>query len=71
MSEKAECKTFRLSRRLTVEITVGAGGMVVEWSPGQPVELTAKELRRYRSARHEMLQRLSSWIGGAVVVVEV
>jgi hypothetical protein len=71
MSESAEAKTFRLSRRLKVDITVGAGGMVVEWDPEQPDKLTAKELKRYRAARAEMLSRLSGRIGGAVVVVEL
>jgi len=71
MSEQAESKTFRLSRRLSVEITVGAGGMVVEWHPEMPDKLTAKELRRYRAARHEMLLRLSERTGGAVVCIEL
>ena len=71
MSESAESRVFQLSRRLKVEITVGAGGMVCEWDPEQPDKLTDKELRRYRAARAEMLTRLSSQIGGAVVVVEV
>lgn len=70
MSESAESKTFKLSRRLSVEITVGAGGMVVEWEPEMPEQLTAKELRRYRAARAEMVGRLSARMGGAVVVVE-
>lgn len=71
LSEKAEAKTFRLSRRLSVEITAGAGGMVVEWLPDVPDKLTSKELRRYRAARSEMVNRLADKIGGAVVVVEV
>jgi hypothetical protein len=70
-SEKAETGTFTLSRRLKVEITVGAGGMVCEWDPAQPEKLTAKELRRYRAARQEMLQRLAKSAGGAVVCVEL
>jgi len=71
MSESAEIKTFRLSRRLSVEITVGVAGMVCEWAPAMPDQLTAKELRRYRAARNEILQRLAERIGAAVVLVEV
>ncbi|MDP3949601.1 hypothetical protein [Microbacterium sp.] len=70
MTEAAESKTFRLSRRLCVEITVGAGGMAVEWNPELPERLTPKELRRYRAARHEMLSRLAERVGGTVLVVE-
>lgn len=71
LSEKAEAKTFRLSKRLSVEITAGAGGIVCEWHPELPERLTAKELRRYRQARHEMLTRLAERVGGAVVCVEL
>jgi len=70
-SESAESKTFRLSRRLSVDITVGAAGMTCEWDPELPERLTAKELRLYRVARAEMLKRLAERVGGAVVVVEV
>ena len=69
--EKAESKTFRLSRRLSVEITAGAGGMVVEWDLATPDWLTARELRRYRAARAEMVKRLAGRIGAAVAVVEL
>ena len=58
-SEAAESRTFRLSRRVSVTLTVGLGGLVVEWEPDMPERLTAKELRRYRVARadHDRLQR--------------
>jgi hypothetical protein len=69
--EAAVTKNFRLSRKLSVEITVGPGGMVVEWEPDMPEKLTDKELRRYRAARHEMLGRLADSTGGAVVCVEI
>jgi len=68
-SEAAETKTFRLSKRLSVEITAGPGGFVCEWS-ATPKKLTARELRRYRDARNEMLTRLAERIGGRVLVIE-
>jgi hypothetical protein len=71
MTEAAESKTFRLSRRLSVEITAGAGGLVAEWQPDMPDRLTAKELRRYRAARHEMAARLAERLGRAVVLLEL
>lgn len=70
MSESADRKCFRLSRRLSVEITAGPSGIVVEWCPDVPERLTAKELRRYRQARHEMLTRLADQLGTTVVVVD-
>jgi hypothetical protein len=70
MSEAAERKTFRLSKKLSVEITVGLGGMVCEWIPA-PRRLSPRELRRYRAARSEMLERLSARIGGRVLCMEV
>jgi hypothetical protein len=69
MSEAAESKTFRLSKKLSVEITVGLGGMVCEWIPAQPKNLSPQELRRYRVARDEMLERLSARIGGRVLCI--
>lgn len=70
MGQAGESKTFRLSRRLSVEITVGAGGMTCEWDPELPKRLTGGELRRYRAARAEMVSRLAERLGGAVIVVE-
>lgn len=70
-TESAERKTFRLSKRLAVEITVGAAGMVVEWDPEQPERLTEPELCRYRKARAKMLSRLAEMAGRNVVCVEV
>lgn len=67
--EFATTKTFRLSRRLSVEITAGSAGFSIEWAPGMPNKLTAKELRRYRAARAEMVKRLAERMGGAAVVV--
>ena len=70
-SERAESKTFRLSKRLSVEITVGPGGCACEWDPDVPTHLTAKELRRYRQARDEMVQRLAQMLGcGSALIVE-
>jgi hypothetical protein len=70
MTEAAESRTFRLSRRVSVEMTVGPGGFVVEWTPAMPARLTSKELRRYRAARHEMVSRLAERLGGTVLVVD-
>lgn len=70
-SEAATTKTFRLSKRLTVEITVGPAGMVCEWAPTMPKTLTAAELKAYRLARHEMLEHLAGRLGGGVVCVEL
>lgn len=71
MTDAAERKTFRLSRRVSVELTAGLGGLTAEWIPAMPDELTAKELRRYKQARHELLSRLAERAGGTVLVVEV
>ena len=70
-TDKAAAKTFRLSKRLAVEITVGAGGMTCEWDPAMPAKLTAKELDRYRQGRNEMLRRLAEMVGGNVVMIEI
>ena len=69
-SESAQSKIFRLSRRLEVELTVGAGGMSAEWLPMLPDRLTEKEIRRYRAARQEILGDLAQRLGGSIVVVE-
>ncbi|OGI41829.1 MAG: hypothetical protein A2150_00500 [Candidatus Muproteobacteria bacterium RBG_16_64_11] len=70
-AETAETKTFRLSHRLSVELSVSRIGLSAEWSPDLPVNgLTPGELRRYREARREMLERLAQKLGGAVIVVE-
>ncbi|RRQ22912.1 hypothetical protein D6C00_13900 [Thiohalobacter thiocyanaticus] len=70
-SEAAETRTYRLSHRLTVEITAGPGGMVCEWDPARPERLTGKELKAYRRARQEVLQRLAERTGSNVLVLEM
>ena len=59
---KAESKTFRLSRRLSIEITAGVEGMVVEWDPSIPYELTANESVEYHKAMAEMLAGIAAVI---------
>jgi hypothetical protein len=70
-NEAAQTGTFRLSRRLAVQITAGPGGFVCEWDPAMPERLTAKELRRYRGARLIMVRRLTEATGRRVLVVEL
>ncbi len=69
-AESANTKTFRLSRRLSVEISVSRIGITAEWIPATPVKLTDGELSRYRTARTEMLKKLSEKLGGNIVVIE-
>lgn len=66
LPESAVRKIVRLSKRVSIELTLGSGHMVCEWDPKMPAKLTAKELRRYTVARDEMLARL-----GTVAVVEL
>ena len=68
-SERAFTKTFRLSGRLSIEMTVGPAGYTCEWDPDIPIQLTAREQRRYLRARHEMMRRLAEMLGGTVLVV--
>lgn len=70
-TDRAEAKTFRLSRRLSVEFTVGATGMLCEWDPAPPDALTKKELRAYRAARSQMLARFAEIVGVRVACVEI
>ena len=70
-TEFAESKTFRLSKRLTVEVTVGACGLLCEWTPSLPKRLTGGEMAAYRSARDQMLGRLAVRLGRSYMVVEV
>lgn len=69
-TEFAESKTFRLSKRLTVEVTVGTGGLLCEWTPSLPKRLTGRELVAYRTARDQMLERLAVRLGRSYMVVE-
>jgi hypothetical protein len=58
MSEAADRKTFRLSARLSVEITIGPKSLVCEWDPDLPESMTPAELKAYRMARTEMLAKV-------------
>ena len=68
--QKPANKTFRLSSRLAVEITVGPAGLTVQWDPDMPDKLTDKELRKYRKARNETLADLSGIVGMPITIVE-
>ena len=70
-AESAESRTYRLSPRLSVTFTLGMTAMCCEWDPEQPTALTAVELERYRSARNEMVERLSKRRGINALVVEI
>ena len=39
-------RTVRISSTLTVEMTAGPAGFVVEWAPVRPRHLSAKQCRR-------------------------
>lgn len=52
-------RTRRLSKRLAVEITMSANGVVVEWDPRQPDDLTVREIRRYVQVRDAAAQELA------------
>lgn len=53
----------------TATMTVGPGGMCVEWSPRVP-RFDDKQRDAYRNWRNECLADYSRLIGGSVVVVE-
>jgi hypothetical protein len=71
--EWAVTKTTRLSKRYSVDLTLGPGGFCCEWSPHTPAprSLTGKEVARYRRARDALVAEVSERIGGSVLVVEV
>ena len=71
MSERAETKTYRLSKRLSVEITVGPDGWCCVWEPALPERFTKKETSRYLRARREMLQRLADMTGETFLLADV
>ena len=71
MTTLASTKTVRLSRRLSVTITVSRLGMVCEWSPGMPNKLTPKELARYRVARDAVVSEAAERLGGSALIVEL
>jgi hypothetical protein len=70
MSEKAERKTYRLSKRLSVDITVGPGDWCCQWDPAVPERFTKKEKGRYLRARQEMFQRLADMTGETFLLAD-
>ena len=64
-------KVARVSKRFSVEITVGPGGMVCEWSPTTPTFLTREERRAYRAVRDACISEAAERLGGAALVVEI
>lgn len=71
MSESAETKVFRISHRCSVEITIGMGGMTVEWIPKMPNKLTEKEKNNYYAARDSLINKFAQKTGKQIIVVNV
>jgi hypothetical protein len=68
---QVEIKTFRLSNRLSVTLSVSRAGITAEWHPDLPSKgLTRSEVKHYRRARDEMLPRLAQQLGGVVVLID-
>jgi hypothetical protein len=70
-SEAAETKTFKLSERLTVDITINRDNLLMEWVPDIPAHLTRSERRRYVRARDAMIERMAEITGARILVVEL
>ncbi len=70
MTASATTKTVRLSKRLSVTITVSSLGMSCEWDPAFPDKLTTNELHRYRDARDTVVIEVAKSLGGNAVVIE-
>lgn len=60
-----------LSDRLAVELTVSANGVVAEWDPALPADVTPRELRRYIAVRSRCVAELAQRTGKVVAVVDV
>lgn len=70
-SESAITKTFKLSPRLSVEMTAGQQGFTCEWIPREPDHLTRHERRVYLRARDSMLKHLAEALGIGIAVVGI
>lgn len=70
-TDQTVSRHVRLSKRLAVDLTFSTSGMVCEWDPGLPRQLTAKELRRYVAARDACASELARLLGGNVVVADL
>lgn len=65
--------TYRahIAAGLSVEFHWRAPQLSCEWSPASPrARLRGQALRRYRAARHVMLERIAAALGGSVACIE-
>lgn len=60
----------RICRNLTVEITVSPAGMTVEWIGTRPPKLNARQMARYRAARHKAVTELAERMGITIALIE-
>jgi hypothetical protein len=67
-TDQAATRHARLSRRCAVDVTIGSGGMVVEWAPRCPDRLTRQEWDRYVEARNACASDFAGRIGGPIVI---
>jgi hypothetical protein len=64
-------KSARLSKRFSIEFSLGPGGFKCEWDPDVPRKgLTNTERKRYIAARDELLREAAARLGESVLVVE-
>ena len=67
--EKNVSRTFRLSERVSVEMTLHQGGLSVVWDPTVPHDLTLLEMGAYVEARDEMIRLLMDGEGMGMELV--
>jgi hypothetical protein len=70
-AEAATTGTVQVSKRLSVTISVSRLGMTCEGEPAPPVQLTRKELQRYRAGRNALVAEAAQRLGGSALVIEI
>jgi hypothetical protein len=69
-TEQDISRVFRLSDRLSVEMTLFQGGLSVVWDPSVPDDLTLLEMGAYVEARNEMIRMLMDGEGVGMELVQ-
>jgi hypothetical protein len=71
--EWAISKRVQITRRLSVTLTAGPGGMTAEWDPDvpKPGSLGPRAHARYFSGRHQLLSEVAKRLGAGVLVIDL
>ena len=72
-AEWAITKTIQINRTLSVEMTMGPGGWITEWTPSLEAafKMSKQEFKIYVRGRSELAHEVAARLGKSVAIIDL